>query len=79
MFMYAFVVAVYKCSLRVRILLMSMDSCSEHVDRSPVRMSLMRRLFSNLVVADDDAGHTLQSIVTLVMQGGLDPLMHPVL
>jgi hypothetical protein len=49
------------------------------VDRSPVRMSSTHRLFSDLVVADDDAGHTLQSIVTLVMQGGLDPLMRPVL
>jgi hypothetical protein len=58
-FMCAIVVAVHKCWLHVHRLLVTMDSCNEHVDRSPVRMSLTRRLFSTPVVVNDDAGHML--------------------
>jgi hypothetical protein len=42
-------------------------------------MSLMCRLFSTPVVVDFDVGHALQSIVTPVMQAGLDPLMRTTL
>jgi hypothetical protein len=73
----ALVVSNHKCWLRVRRLLVTMDSCSECVDMSLVRMSSTCRLFSTLVVADDDAGHALQS--TPVMHAGLDPLMRPAL
>jgi hypothetical protein len=75
--MYALVVCVHKCWLCVHRLLVTMDSCSEHVDMSPVRISLTRRLFSTPVVADDDARHALQSTIMPVMQAGLDPLMRP--
>jgi hypothetical protein len=42
-------------------------------------MSLIHRLFSTPVVPDDDAGKTVQSIVMLVTQAGLDPLMRSAL
>jgi hypothetical protein len=57
-------IAVHKWLLRVHILVLTMDSCSEHVDRSPVRISSTCRLFSTLVVPNDDAGNVVQSIVT---------------
>jgi hypothetical protein len=38
-------------------------------------MSSTHRLFSTLVVPDDDLGSAVQNIVTPVMQVGLDPLM----
>jgi hypothetical protein len=78
-FMYALVISVHKCWLHVHRLLVTMDSCSEHMDRSPMRISLTRRLFSTPVVTNDDAGHTLQSIVTPVTHAGLDPLMRSAL
>jgi hypothetical protein len=66
-FMDALVVAVHKWSLCVRRLVVTMASCSEHVDKSPVRMSSTRRLFNTPVVPDDDVGNTDQSIVMPVM------------
>jgi hypothetical protein len=62
----------------VCILVISMDGCDEHDNRSPMRMSSMRRLFSTPVVVND-AEHANQSIVTPVTQAGLDPLMRPAL
>jgi hypothetical protein len=45
-FMYALVVFVHKCWLRVHRLLVTMDSRNEHVDRSLLRMLSTCRLFS---------------------------------
>jgi hypothetical protein len=62
----------------VRSLVIVMDSCSELVDRSPVRTSSTHRLFSTPYVVDD-GGHATQSIVTPVTQAALDPLVRPAL
>jgi hypothetical protein len=62
-FMGALVVAIHKWSFHVHRLVVIMDSCGEHVDRSPVQMSSMRRMFSTSVVADDDARNAVHSIV----------------
>jgi hypothetical protein len=51
----------------VRRLVVTMASCSEHVDKSSVRMSSTRRLFNTPVVPDDDVGNADQSILTPVM------------
>jgi hypothetical protein len=50
----------------VRGLVVRMASYNEQMDRSPVWMSLTRRLFSTPVVYDDDSGFAVQNIVTLV-------------
>jgi hypothetical protein len=65
-FMDALVVAIHKWSLRVHRLVVTMTSYSEHVDMSSVRMSSTHRLFSTLVVPDEDLGNTIQSIVAPV-------------
>jgi hypothetical protein len=71
----ALVAAIHKWLLCVCRLVVTMASCSEPVDRSLVRMSSTRRLFSAPVVLDDDSGSAVQSIVTLVTQAGLDLMM----
>jgi hypothetical protein len=63
----------------VRRLVVTMASCNEQMDRSAVRMSSTRRLFSTPVVPDDDSGSAIQNIVTPVTQAGLDPLMRAAL
>jgi hypothetical protein len=65
--------------LRLVRLVVPIVNNNEQHDISPVRRSLTRRLFSTLIVSDDDSGYVVQNVVTLVTHAAMDPLMRPVL